>query len=259
MLPALSARADQVKQLRQTILNLAMRGKLSLRGHCWDSPRSLGEVATLQNGYAFKSEWFAREGVRLLRNVNVSHGELSWKDDVCLPSDRSEEYSRFLLREGDVVLSLDRPFIASGTKAARVRARDLPALLLQRVGRFQPTEALLADFLYLWLVSPHFSEQVDPGRSNGVPHISSRQVEAALIFVPPIAEQQRIVAVVKELTAICDQLEASLANGEGARSRLLEAVLHRAIYSDSASVAVATTAFAMSKVRPQLKAKATRA
>ena len=231
VLPALSARPDQVNQLRQTILNLAVRGKLSMRGHCWDSPRSLGEVATLQNGYAFKSEWFTRRGVRLLRNVNVSHGVLSWKDDVCLPSDRSEEYSRFLLGEGDVVLSLDRPFITTGTKAARVRAGDLPALLLQRVGRFQPTEALLADFLYLWLVSPHFSEQVDPGRSNGVPHISSRQVEAALIFVPPIAEQQRIVEVVNELTALCDQLEASLANGEGARSRLLEAVLHRAIYS----------------------------
>ena len=88
-----------------------------------------------QNGYAFKSEWFQDEGVRLLRNQNVSHGELRWDDVKHISSDMATEFQRFELEKGDIVLSLDRPLISTGLKLARVRANDLPCLLLQRVAR----------------------------------------------------------------------------------------------------------------------------
>jgi type I restriction enzyme S subunit len=236
VLPALSARADQVRQLRQTILNLAVRVGLSER-HGWNAePMPLENFASLQNGYAFKSEWFDKSGVPLLRNVNVSHGVLDWTQKVCLAADRAAEYARFRLKEGDVVLSLDRPFITTGTKAARVCADDLPALLLQRVGRFEMSQSLSPAYLYLWVRSPHFSEQVNPGRSNGVPHISSKQVEKALILVPSLKEQQRIVAKVDELLSYCDELEAALTNSESVCARLLHALLHEAIFSSVVAV-----------------------
>ncbi|MFO0139558.1 MAG: restriction endonuclease subunit S, partial [Cyanobacteriota bacterium] len=72
-------------------------------------------------------------------------------------------------------------------------------------------------------------EQIDPGRSNGVPHISSKQVEAASILIPPLAEQHRIVAKVDELMALCDQLEQQLNQADQQRRRLLEAVLAEAL------------------------------
>jgi type I restriction enzyme S subunit len=228
-LPAITTRPDQIKQLRQTILNLAVRGKLSPYGVWQREPRPLSTVASLQNGYAFKSEWFAAQGTRLLRNVNVGHGNIDWANQACLPSERAIEYDRFRLRAGDLVLSLDRPFIATGTKVARVTAADLPALLLQRVGRFVLSNDITSQYLYLWINSPHFSAQINPGRSNGVPHISSKQVEAALLFLPPVSEQRRIVAKVDELMTLCDQLEASLTTGETTRSRLLDALLHEAL------------------------------
>jgi type I restriction enzyme S subunit len=76
-LGALTTRPDQIKQLRQTILNLAVRGNLSAQGAWRSTPTKLGDVASLQNGYAFKSEWFSKSGTRLLRNANVSHGQRS--------------------------------------------------------------------------------------------------------------------------------------------------------------------------------------
>jgi type I restriction enzyme S subunit len=85
------------------------------------------------------------------------------------------------------------------------------------------------DYLFLWINSPHFNEQIDPGRSNGVPHISSKQVEAAEIFVPPLAEQHRLVAKVDELMTLCDRLEANLAAADETRRRLLEALLADAL------------------------------
>jgi type I restriction enzyme S subunit len=232
-LPALTARPDQIKQLRQTILNLAVRGKLSPEGAWQAKPTKLREVASLQNGYAFKSEWFSRSGTCLLRNANIGHGQLNWDEEVRLPESRVPEYERFRLREGDVVLSLDRPFIVTGTKVARVKAHDLPALLLQRVGRFVLTPAMHPDYLFLWINSPHFSEQIDPGRSNGVPHVSSKQVEDAVIFVPPLAEQRRIVAKLDEMMALCERLEASLTTSDETRRRLLDALLAEALAPDT--------------------------
>jgi type I restriction enzyme S subunit len=227
-LAALTTRPDQIKHLRQTILNLAVRGKL-LEGTTAKAA-AVGDYRTLQNGYAFKSSWFSKEGVRLLRNANIGHGEIRWNDVVHLPKDRLSEFERFQLNEGEIVLTLDRPFIVTGTKVARVGADDLPSLLLQRVGRFVETSPGLGDdYLYLWINSPHFNEQIDPGRSNGVPHISSKQVEAAEIFVPQLAEQHRIVAKVDALMALCDRLEASLTTGADTRRRLLDALLAEAL------------------------------
>ena len=228
-LPALTARPDQINQLRQTILNLAVRGSLSPRGARQPEPTKLGTVATLQNGYAFKSEWFSKSGTRLLRNANVGHGLLDWTDEVRLPESQVLEFERFRLCEGDIILSLDRPFIVTGTKVARVMPEDLPALLLQCVGRFVLSKAVHPDYLFLWINSPHFNEQIDPGRSNGVPHISSKQVEGAILLLPPVPEQRRIVAKVDALMALCDRLEASLDAAAATRRRLLDALLADAL------------------------------
>lgn len=222
---------DAVSILRRFILEWATGGRRS--SHESQTPCEsvrVGDVAQLQNGYAFKSQWFQPRGIRLLRNANVGHGRLDWTEAVCLSPERAGEYERFALKEGDVVLSLDRPFISTGTKVARVAQDDLPCLLLQRVGRFIiQEERLHADYLFRWLKSPAFAAQVDPGRSLGVPHISSKNVENAEIPLPPLAEQKGIVAKVDELMLICDQLENQLETQRNGRRQLLEALLHEAL------------------------------
>jgi len=218
---------DAIDRLRRFILNLAMGGKLSPNSAWPANPTKLGAIATLQNGYAFKSEWFSKSGTCLLRNKNVGHGVINWDEQVRLPNSRVSEYERFQLYEGDIVLSLDRPFISTGIKVARVTARDLPSLLLQRVARFVLSPTLHPDYLFLWINSPHFTDQINPGRSNGVPHISSKQVESAVIYLPPVSEQLRIVAKVDELMALCDRLEAERAEREAVRDRLTVVSLGR--------------------------------
>jgi type I restriction enzyme S subunit len=166
----------------------------------------------------------------------VGHRQIRWEDVAHLPARQAAEFERFSLDEGDIVLSLDRPFIVTGTKVARIRSVDLPCLLLQRVGRFQLNlNRLFPDYLFLWLHSPQFTGQIDPGRSNGVPHVSSKQVEAAKILLPSLAEQHRIVAKVDELMALCDQLEAQLITAQTEASRLLESVLYNALNAPAPS------------------------
>ena len=49
------------------------------------------------------------------------------------------------------------------------------------------------------------------------------------VALPPVAEQNRIVARVDELMLLCDQLEAALRDADTTRSRLLDALLYEAL------------------------------
>ncbi|MFM0632291.1 restriction endonuclease subunit S [Paraburkholderia xenovorans] len=196
-------------------------------------------VVECLNGYAFKSEWFRSEGVRLVRNANVSHGHINWEQVACLDTETAAEFERFALEAGDIVLSLDRPIISSGLKCAEIKADDLPCLLLQRVAKLTPRAgSITRPFLKMWLASPYFTELLDPGRSNGVPHISTKQIGAIRIALPPLAEQARIVAKVDQLMQLCDELETR-GRLESAQHARLTATLFDALGSSESAHALA--------------------
>lgn len=225
------------RRLKELVLRLALAGRLTSGTRAPICP--LSDVAKLQNGYAFKSEWFAKDGTRLLRNANVGHGVLDWSETVRLPEQKVREFDRFRLNVGEIVLSLDRPLISTGLKIAVVEERDMPCLLLQRVARFQLVpDSVTRDFLLLWLKSPLFTGAINPGRSNGVPHISTKQVEALTLPLPPLAEQKRIVEKVDQLMALCDELEAKQKQKREKAVAFNQAALNTVVHaSDKAALA----------------------
>ena len=64
-------------------------------------------------------------------------------------------------------------------------------------------------------------------KSIGVPDLGLGEIKLFKIPLPPLAEQERIVAKVDELMAFCDRLEAAQAERECRRDRLIRASLHR--------------------------------
>ncbi|MFK4135322.1 restriction endonuclease subunit S [Pseudomonas luteola] len=188
------------------------------------------EILNFLNGYAFKSEWFTHKGVRLLRNVNVSHGVTNWKETAYISEAQASEFQNFFLKENDIVLTLDRPLISTGLKYAVISVSDLPCLLLQRVAKITPyAGAITVGYLSIWLNSSFFIDAIDPGRSNGVPHISTGQVASMLIALPPLAEQHRIVAKVDELMVLCAQLKARIGQLQQTQSHLANALVEQAV------------------------------
>jgi type I restriction enzyme, S subunit len=113
----------------------------------------LKSIARIPPGYAFKSEWFVSDGIRLLRGTNIVPGGTRWDDSVHLTRQQGAEFKEYDLADGDVVIAMDRPVISSGLKVARICRDDLPALLLQRVGRFRLSEVLASEYLYAYLNS----------------------------------------------------------------------------------------------------------
>ena len=104
------------------------------------SNATLRDVADLLTGYPFRSDFYVSDvnAPRLLRGDNVAQGAIRWNGVKRWGPEPSEKIEPYWLREGDVVLAMDRPWIEAGLKFASIRETDLPALLVQRVESWTP-------------------------------------------------------------------------------------------------------------------------
>lgn len=86
-----------------------------------------------------------------------------------------------------------------------------------------------ADYILLFLKCPHFIETGIPKMTGtaGQKRVPTEYFTSSPFPLPPLAEQQRIVAKVDELMALCDQLEQARAGREAVRDRLTTASLAR--------------------------------
>lgn len=188
---------------------------------------SLGEVAELQPGYPFRSADFVSWGDRLLRGSNVGVGRLDWGLDktVYFPTERRDEVTEFVLAAGDIIVAMDRPFISDGFKIARLTSEDLPALLLQRVGRFRRLK-VSASFLWMLLHSHFVQDHLKTlQKGTDLPHISKTEIESCCIPLPKPQEQAAIGAVVDDTDARLDSEQQVVAALRSLKTALMSVLL----------------------------------
>ena len=161
----------------------------------WEWVR-LAELAYPQAGFAFKSNGFSDAGLGLplirIRDVGDNNPGTFFSGEF-----RQE----FVVRPGDWLISMDGEF--------RVREWQGPeALLNQRVTRL----IFFGDELFHPFISTalqfRLHELQGTKAYTTVDHLSGGQIAAAVIPLPPLAEQSRIVTRVEELMRLCDALEA---------------------------------------------------
>jgi len=179
----------------------------------WEVLR-LGGLVDMLTGFPFPSEGFNKSGngVRLLRGVNVTPSGLRWKDTVYWVRQSEDRLDEFSLKQGDIILGMDRPVIASGIRASIVQEEDTPALLLQRVARLRPTKRLDARLLLFLLRGRMFGDYMAPIFTGvSVPHLSPGQIRKFKVALPPLDEQRTIIRSIANQTA---PLESSIARLE---------------------------------------------
>jgi type I restriction enzyme S subunit len=125
---------------------------------------------------------------------------------------------------GDILLcrigTLGRPTIVDTAQ---------PFSLFVSVGLLKlPKKSVIARFLHLALSSPLLCRQYEVIKAGGshTNKLNLGDIPRLCVPVPPLAEQQRIVAKVDELMALCDRLEADQADAEAAHAQLVQALLH---------------------------------
>lgn len=82
-------------------------------------------------------------------------------------------------------------------------------------------------------VKYYFEMQYDELRSLAAgaaqPNLNVGKIKEALIPLPPLAEQRRIVAKVEQLMALCDELDAQLKDAQARSAALLEVVVRQVL------------------------------
>lgn len=162
---------------------------------------TLGAEIDLLVGFAFKSAKYSdsEDAIRLLRGDNIVQGCLRWDDVKRWPAHDTASYERYQLRDGDVVLAMDRPWVKAGLKHATISADDLPCLLVQRTASLRAGANLDRRFLMYLIGSDEFTRHIVGLQTGiGVPHISGQQIKDFAFIRPPVPEQRRIVGILDE-------------------------------------------------------------
>ena len=156
----------------------------------------LGEIATVLNGYPWKSEYFGNtEGVPLIRIRDMSTGvtETRYNGPII---------DGFWVEPGDLLVGMDGDFHLRRWHADR-------GLLNQRVCKLETSPDYSSRFLE-YILPPYLQLINDNTSSVTVKHLSSRTLVEVPLPLPPIAEQCRIVAKLDALTARLARARAEL-------------------------------------------------
>ena len=167
---------------------------------------SLGDCIELDTGFPFKSVEYSdsEDAVRLLRGDNIGQGQLRWDGVKRWTRKEGDALGAYELRKNDLVLAMDRPWIAAGLKFAKVRDNDLPALLVQRVARLRPKSGIDVDYLHSVVSSPDFTQHIqNVTTGTAVPHISGKQIQEYKFALPDLAAQ---ISVGKLLMSLDDRI-----------------------------------------------------
>ncbi|WP_271593234.1 restriction endonuclease subunit S [Bradyrhizobium sp. CCBAU 65884] len=265
-LAALTRRSDQIKRLRDTILMLAVRGRLvsqnpkdevltgsliqrskprkvddaevTLKVNAAESASNRGQIPiswrwmTTDNlcesivDCPHSTPVFVPNGVICLDTNSIKNGKLiSYKVRYVSEATYFERVKRLVPRAGDVVFARE-----GSVGDSFIIPEGMRCCLGQRVMLFRPTTAVLPRYFSLALSEPSsLLRLLDLHKGIGAKHVNVSDMRKALIPLPPLAEQHRIVTKVDELMVFCDRLEASLSTAARTRRRLLDALLAEAL------------------------------
>lgn len=257
-LPALTTRPDQIKHLRQTILNLAVRGKL-VPQDAGDDPapafdRAMPADMRVPFGLPDGWRWARLSALGQLKGGGTPsktrddfwNGDIPWvspKDmkvdyiasaQLSITSAALDESAVNLLPAGSVLFVVRGMILAHSFPVAVTRVpvtvnQDMKALVLKKPEMAEYILRALKGLKPLVLARVQRS-------SHGTCRLEGADYTDLLIPVPPLAEQHRIVAKVNELMALCDALAKSLDDATTARTRLLDATLAEALAPAVAAV-----------------------
>jgi type I restriction enzyme S subunit len=155
----------------------------------------LGDLAQINNGYAFKSKEYQDKGIRIIRITNVQKGHIEDSDPKFYDEKDMKDLEKFYLFEGDILISLT----GNVGRVARVTKEILPAALNQRVASIKPRQDINYDYLFHMMNSDMF-ENLCINESNGVAqkNLGTTALAKIKIPVPPIETQKQIVGVLNE-------------------------------------------------------------
>lgn len=148
----------------------------------------------INSGIGFKASEYSNKGIRLLQIENVGYGKIKWsKNPIYLPESYSSKYPELLLKNGDIVLALNRPVTNNQLKMAKLQKCDEPSLLYQRVGKLELlSHTLISEFTFQLCKSFIKDFVIKQSIGSDQPFISLKELYSKKFAIPTPKEQQKI-------------------------------------------------------------------
>ena len=117
----------------------------------------IGDICDILNGYAFKSSKYVTDGIRVIRITNVQKGFVEDTNPQYYPVSEQREIEKYMLCEGDLLMSLT----GNVGRVGLLSAEMLPAALNQRVAciRIRNPAVIYKPFLFHLLNSDYFENK----------------------------------------------------------------------------------------------------
>lgn len=154
----------------------------------------LKKHADILVGYPFPSSGYSEKGIKIIGGYNLMQGYINWDDSKYWPT--MENYEQYLLKDGDIVMAMDRPWTGDGFKMAFIDGTQLPALLIQRTACIRASD-IENEFLYTLLNSQWFADHCNV-KGSLVPHISNKDMNSFMIYIPPNELQKEFVRLYQQ-------------------------------------------------------------
>jgi type I restriction enzyme, S subunit len=166
------------------------------------------------------------KGVRLLRITDIQDNSVNWESvPGCEIDDKQVE--QYLLSHGDILIAR-----TGGTIGKTFLVNNIPvkAIFASYLIRVQCSRELFDRYMKLFLESSAYWRQIEDGsRGAGQPNVNGQTLGNMVVPIPPLAEQNRIVAKVNELFTLCDDMEARITTDTTISRKLLDATLQEAL------------------------------
>lgn len=195
----------------------------------WQQQR-LGELAELRGRIGWRgltAKEYTKEGPLFLSVHSLNYGDyVDYRDAFHISHERYNESPEIMLRENDVLICKDGAGIG---KLGIVGELPGPATINSSLLLIRSGPSILAKFLYHCLCSPYFQDIV-LSRLQGAttPHLYQRDITEFPVVLPPLTEQERIVAILDEAFAAIATAKANteknLANARAVFESHLQAV-----------------------------------
>jgi restriction endonuclease S subunit len=175
------------------------------------------------NGYKLLKEPTPYIYIRVsdMKNGTISDNDLHYIDENVY-----QGIKQYTIGKDDIYMT-----IVGGTigKCGLVPEKFDNMNLTENAAKITP---ILVDKKFLWkcLDSPFCQSQfIDKTKQVGVQKMALNRFSSSLIPLPPLHEQEQIVAKLEELMAFCDGLEQSIKESQGYNEMLLQQVLREAL------------------------------
>lgn len=178
----------------------------------------LENLVEVLNGRAYKKNELLEAGTPVLRVGNLFTSDHWYYSDLQLEDDKYCD-------NGDLLFAWSAsfgPVIWQGSKV-------IYHYHIWKLNFFSET-AIHKQYLYLYLLQQTKSIK-NAGHGVMLVHLTKEKMEKLVINVPPLEEQQRIVAKVDELMQLCDQLEDKQSLSSDAHDQLVDTLLNVLINS----------------------------